>query len=339
MAETPEAVERFLAEVKAAVDEAERRDLDELRALKAARAAPVAGRRRRPRAGTCRSSASGCAKQRYSVDQESLRQYFPPRPDARLAARRRAASLYGLRFDAGARAGLARRRASTTTCIDAETGAFIGGIYFDLYPREGKFPHAAAWPVRGVSRAAGRTPISVLVANFDRRGLTHDEVETLFHEFGHILHGVLSETDVQLPRRHERAARLRRGAVADLRGVDATPRKPRAHARCVARHAGDGCRPRRAARRRAALRSGPAATRASGSTRRSTWRSPARRRGARWRCGSAWKAAPSSATCRGTAFPGTFGHIVGGYAAGLLRLHVGRGASRSTCCRPSATTS
>ena len=51
---------------------------------------------------------------------------------------------------------------------DAETGAFIGGIYVDLYPREGKFPHAAAWPVRGVSRKAGRTPISVLVTNFDR---------------------------------------------------------------------------------------------------------------------------------------------------------------------------
>ena len=115
--------------------------------------------------------------------------------------------------------------------LDGDDGRFIGGIYFDLYPREGKFPHAAAWPVRGVSRSAGRTPISVLVTNFDRRGLTHDEVETLFHEFGHILHGVLSETDVQLPRRHERAARLRRDAVADLRGVDATPRKPRPHAR------------------------------------------------------------------------------------------------------------
>ena len=31
---------------------------------------------------------------------------------------------------------------------DAETNAFVGGIYFDLYPREGKFPHAAAWPVQ-----------------------------------------------------------------------------------------------------------------------------------------------------------------------------------------------
>ena len=40
----------------------------------------------------------------------------------------------------------------------------------------------------------GRTPISVLVTNFDRNGLTQGEVETFFHEFGHGVHGVLSRT-------------------------------------------------------------------------------------------------------------------------------------------------
>jgi thimet oligopeptidase len=78
--------------------------------------------------------------------------------------------------------------------IDDDRGEFIGGIYLDLYPREGKYKHAAAWPVRGVSRRKGRKPLSVLVTNFDRRGLTHQELETLLHEFGHVLHGVLSRT-------------------------------------------------------------------------------------------------------------------------------------------------
>ena len=48
---------------------------------------------------------------------------------------------------------------ATTICSNgrppAARGAFIGGIYLDLYPRDGKYKHAAAWPVRGVERCAG----------------------------------------------------------------------------------------------------------------------------------------------------------------------------------------
>jgi len=73
-------------------------------------------------------------------------------------------------------------------------GAFIGGFYLDLYPRENKYSHAAAFIVRAGSTLAKRTPISALVTNFNRQGLNHDELETLLHEFGHVLHGVLSKT-------------------------------------------------------------------------------------------------------------------------------------------------
>jgi len=190
MAAAPQAVERFLAEVKAAVEQAERNDLEELRALKADRDGTsientVVSRWDVP------YLSERLREARYSVDQESLRKYFPPQ--AALAWLLDISStLYGLRFER-ASVPVWHEDVFYYDVVDAENGTFIGGIYFDLYPREGKFPHAAAWPVRGVARRAGRTPISVLVANFDRRGLTHDEVETLFHEFGHILHGVLSE--------------------------------------------------------------------------------------------------------------------------------------------------
>jgi thimet oligopeptidase len=78
--------------------------------------------------------------------------------------------------------------------FDTGTGARLGGVYLDLFPREGKYGHAAAFPVRGGSTLEDRNPISVLVTNFNRTGLDGNELETLLHEFGHVLHGVLSKT-------------------------------------------------------------------------------------------------------------------------------------------------
>jgi thimet oligopeptidase len=192
MAATPDAVERFLGEVRAAVEQAERRDLDELRALKAERAGTPLEKTTVSRWDIAFLSER-LRERRYSVDQESLRAYFPP--DATLEwLLDVSGEVFGLRF-VPAKVPVWHEEVRYVDVLDKHDGRFIGGIYFDLYPREGKFPHAAAWPVRGVSTRAGRTPISVLVTNFDRRGLTHDEVETLFHEFGHILHGVLSTTE------------------------------------------------------------------------------------------------------------------------------------------------
>jgi thimet oligopeptidase len=78
--------------------------------------------------------------------------------------------------------------------IDAETGKLKGGVYIDPFPRAGKFSHAAAWPVRSSAKRSRRTPVSVLVANLNRIGLTSEELETLVHEFGHVMHNVLSDT-------------------------------------------------------------------------------------------------------------------------------------------------
>ncbi len=74
-------------------------------------------------------------------------------------------------------------------------------FYADLFPREGKFGHAAAFPIRyGMEMADGsyRTPVAAIVANFTKPTtdspslLKHDEALTLFHEFGHILHFCLT---------------------------------------------------------------------------------------------------------------------------------------------------
>ena len=69
-------------------------------------------------------------------------------------------------------------------------GEAFGRIYLDLHPREGKYNHAAQFDL--VPGLAGRQlPEGVLVCNFPRGLMEHDDVVTLFHEFGHLLHHVL----------------------------------------------------------------------------------------------------------------------------------------------------
>lgn len=189
MVENPETVRRFLDEVKSAVTEAEVRDLQQLGLLKK----DIAG----DDAPITRSDLlywrERLRERRYAVDQEALRKYFPTAPTVQwmLDVSER---LYGVRFE-HAPVPLWHDDVLYLDVRDAAAGDLIGGIYFDLYPRTGKYKHAAAWPVRGVSRRTGRKPVSALVTNLDRDGLTHNEVETLLHEFGHVLHGVLSQTE------------------------------------------------------------------------------------------------------------------------------------------------
>lgn len=70
-------------------------------------------------------------------------------------------------------------------------GERIGRIHLDLHPREGKYKHAAQFDlvrgIGGVQLAEG-----VLACNFNRGLMEHDEVVTLFHEFGHLIHHVLA---------------------------------------------------------------------------------------------------------------------------------------------------
>ncbi|ETO70753.1 hypothetical protein, variant [Phytophthora nicotianae P1976] len=85
-------------------------------------------------------------------------------------------------------------------------GETLGYIYFDLYPRPNKYNHAAHFTIRCGKRMSETTyqkPIVALVCNFNKPApdspslLSHAEVETLFHEFGHAMHSLLSRTEFQ----------------------------------------------------------------------------------------------------------------------------------------------
>jgi thimet oligopeptidase len=191
MVENPDRVTQFLDDVRNVVTEAELRDLSQLAETKAelTGTTPELARINRWDVSYYRERLR---EKRFAIDQEELRKFFPTEATVRwmLDISER---LYGVRFER-ANVPVWQEDVLYLDVNDDATGALLGGIYLDLYPRDGKYKHAAAWPVRGVSRRSGRKPISVLVTNFNRQGLTHDELETLLHEFGHVLHGVLSDT-------------------------------------------------------------------------------------------------------------------------------------------------
>ncbi len=68
----------------------------------------------------------------------------------------------------------------------------IGRFYLDMHPRDGKYNHAAEFPLR--TGVAGRqVPVASLVTNMPATGpLSHDDVVTFLHEFGHLLHSLYS---------------------------------------------------------------------------------------------------------------------------------------------------
>jgi Zn-dependent oligopeptidase len=89
--------------------------------------------------------------------------------------------------------------------IDYAEGEEQSRFYLDLFPREGKYGHAAEFPLiqsRVLEDGSYQNPLCAMVANFTKPTksapslLQHGEVETLFHEFGHVLHQNLGRTEL-----------------------------------------------------------------------------------------------------------------------------------------------
>jgi metallopeptidase MepB len=86
---------------------------------------------------------------------------------------------------------------------ESEGSQFVGYLYLDLFPREGKYGHAANFNIQPgfiTENGTRRYPATALVCNFSKPTakkpslLKHDEVTTLFHELGHGIHDLVSRT-------------------------------------------------------------------------------------------------------------------------------------------------
>ena len=135
-------------------------------------------------------------KEKYGLDETELSQYFPLE-QVREGAFHVANKLYGITFEQRNDLPLPHPEALAFEVKDAD-GSHIGILYADYFPRASKSSGAWMEAFRPQSALLGNTPVVVNVCNFTKPTgdtpslLTFDEACTLFHEFGHALHGLLS---------------------------------------------------------------------------------------------------------------------------------------------------
>jgi oligopeptidase A len=144
--------------------------------------------------------ANQLKKTKYNVDAEQLRLYFPYQRvlEGMFAIYQH---IFGLKFERVEPPYKWIDDLQLYSVSDAKTGQPLGLFYLDMFPREGKYNHFAQFGIiEGKLLPDGQyqRPVCALVCNFpppqpDKPALmSHDDVETIFHEFGHAMHTILT---------------------------------------------------------------------------------------------------------------------------------------------------
>jgi oligopeptidase A len=139
-------------------------------------------------------------KQKYAVDKEALRAYFPFQKvlDGMFNIYQ---SIFGLKFEKIVAPYKWIDDLQLYIVTDSATGEPLGMFYLDMFPREGKFNHFAQFEIisgKLLPNGKYQRPIVALLCNFPPASgdtpslMTHQDVETLFHEFGHALHSIVT---------------------------------------------------------------------------------------------------------------------------------------------------
>lgn len=194
MAESPQKVKDFLQELLEAARPRAMKDLEEVQQL-----AQETGADHPIEYWDWYYYAEKMRKARFDFDQELLRPYFELdhviEGVFELAGR-----LWGLRFVPNKKIPVYHQEVTAFEVYD-EHDSFLAILFLDFFPREGKSPGAWMTGFREQERLHGQDirPLVSLVCNFTRPTetkpslLTHGEFNTFLHEFGHALHGMLSQ--------------------------------------------------------------------------------------------------------------------------------------------------
>lgn len=139
-------------------------------------------------------------KERFNIDSDIVREYFPFEhvKNATFAAYEK---LLGIKFRRRTDVALWHKDAQLYDMYDS-SGGYLASFILDLYPRDGKYGHACVSDIiygREEKGGAYRSPLAVMLANFPKPSaknpslMSHGEVETFFHEFGHLMHFSLTK--------------------------------------------------------------------------------------------------------------------------------------------------
>jgi thimet oligopeptidase len=139
-------------------------------------------------------------KQDYRLDDEEIKEYFPEQK-AVSGMFKVYSQLLGVDFNEITDESMWADGVKFYQIRDKKSLQVLGYFYTDFIPRDGKYGHAAAFPLRSgrlLENGVYVAPVSAIVANFTppQPGkpilLKFSDVETLFHEFGHIMHQTLT---------------------------------------------------------------------------------------------------------------------------------------------------
>ncbi len=198
MAKSRDAVSNFLRELRGKVTLKAGEDLQQMRALAHERTgAEVVN------IWDWRYLHNELLKTKYAVDEFEVAKYFPLDAviDGLFGVYQH---ILGVKFTEAPSAPRWHPDVRAYDISEASGGEPFARFYMDLFPRPNKYGHAAAFTLRRGRRLPGgsyQKPVSAIVANFTKPSasqpslLRHGEVDTFFHEFGHIMHQTLTRAE------------------------------------------------------------------------------------------------------------------------------------------------
>lgn len=140
-------------------------------------------------------------KAAYKLEPEKVKEYFPWQPTLE-GMFKIYSEIFGLKITKNRDLNRQIPNATPYNLSDAKTGELYGIVYMDPHPRQGKYNHFAMFPLvrQRIENGQRNIPVCAVVGNWPRGVdgkpplLKFGQVETLFHEFGHAIHHVVSQS-------------------------------------------------------------------------------------------------------------------------------------------------